>query len=86
MLYFRPARNGSTKTLNVLPDFFRPQDLKIESVKVNGVTKPVKHPKFFQIDIEDYPKNSVIMVEYRPAALAGKTCGGSRLDVPVEPT
>lgn len=84
VLYFRPERTGSTKTLNVLPDFFRHQDLMIESVKVNGVTKPVKHPEFFQLDIADYPKNSVIMVEYRPLLSRAKQVG-TRLDVEVVP-
>jgi len=64
VLHYRPSLD--VKTLNVLPDFFRPDDLEIAKVKVNGINKPVTNPEHFQIDISSFPEDSVVMVEYRP--------------------
>jgi mannose/cellobiose epimerase-like protein (N-acyl-D-glucosamine 2-epimerase family) len=66
VLHFRPLRNSSIKTLNVMPDFFRPGDLKITNIKINGVSIPIKAQHSFQIDISNLPKDSVILVEYLP--------------------
>jgi len=66
VLYYRPNKNKSIRTLNVMPDFFRPGDLKIINVKINGVVIPIKNQHLFQIDISALPEDSVIMVEYLP--------------------
>lgn len=66
VLHYRPVRKGNIRTLNILPDFFRPKDLLIENIKVNGISNKPKDPTVFQIDISTYPPDSVILVEYRP--------------------
>jgi hypothetical protein len=65
-LTYCPVRNSGLKTLNVLPDFFRPGDVTISRVKVNGLVVEVKDPHRFQIDIADFPENAVVEVEYLP--------------------
>jgi mannose/cellobiose epimerase-like protein (N-acyl-D-glucosamine 2-epimerase family) len=66
VLYYRPQQNSGIKTLNVMPDFFRPGDLKIINVRINNHVMPVDNPHRFQIDISDLPEDSVILVEYLP--------------------
>jgi mannose/cellobiose epimerase-like protein (N-acyl-D-glucosamine 2-epimerase family) len=66
VLYYRPMRNSSIKTLNVMPDFFRPGDLKIINIRINGLVIPVEDQHRFQIDISDFPDDSVVLVEYLP--------------------
>lgn len=68
VLYYRPVKNNSVTTLNVLPDFFRPNDLEIHNLRINGVVKSVEGTDRhrFQIDISDLPADSVILVEYLP--------------------
>ncbi|WP_147274365.1 N-acyl-D-glucosamine 2-epimerase [Bremerella cremea] len=70
VLYYRPVKNSSLQSLNVLPDFFRPSDLKIVNVRINGLVVPVADPHKFQIDISQWPEDSVIMVEYLPTGRA----------------
>jgi hypothetical protein len=65
-LTFHPSCDGCLKTLNVLPDFFRPGDLKILGYKVNGVPRPVSDPHRFQIDISDLQENCEVEVEFLP--------------------
>ncbi len=66
VLHYRPFGNSSIKTLNVMPDFFRPKDLKIINIRINGVVTPVKDQHNFQIDISNMSEDSVILVEYLP--------------------
>jgi hypothetical protein len=68
VLYFKPEKTNRIRSLNVLPDFFRPGDLKIIKIKINGMSKEINdEAQFkFQIDIADLPENSVIVVEYMP--------------------
>jgi hypothetical protein len=65
-LSFQPQNCEGVKTFNVLPDFFRPGDLKIISVKFNGVPREIRDPSRFQIDIEDIPAGTKIEVEFMP--------------------
>ncbi len=62
-LTFRPCCSG-IKTINVLPDFFRPGELKIINVKANGIPMGIRDPHRFQIDISDVPKDAEIEVEF----------------------
>lgn len=68
VLYYKPEKSSSIKSLNVLPDFFRKEDLKIIKIKINGVSEDIlgDDQYIFQVDISDLPWNSVIMVEYLP--------------------
>lgn len=62
---FRPYKNG-IKTLNVLPDFFRPGDLKILGVRFNGLPQPVRDEYRFQIDISSLDEGGEVVVEFMP--------------------
>lgn len=63
-LTFRPCRNEGIKSLNVLPDFFRPGDIKIMGVKINGVPHIVEDPHRFQIDIGGIGEDAEVEVEF----------------------
>lgn len=65
-LTYCPMHNSSVTTLNVMPDFFRPKDLIIINVKVNGMVVDIQDKTRFQIDISSYPEGAVIEVEYLP--------------------
>ena len=69
VLYYKPEKNTGIASLNVLPDFFREEDLKIVNVKINGLSIPIENQHHFQIDISGLPENSVILVEYLPTGL-----------------
>ncbi len=67
---FRPCKS-ELKTLNVLPDFFRPGDLKIMGVKFNGLPQAVSDEHRFQIDITDLDEGGEVEIEFlalRPSA------------------
>lgn len=54
-LYFRIGEKPSMESINVLPDFFPPGLLSIESIRVDGVERQDLLPKvanFFQIDLD----------------------------------
>ncbi|OIP53327.1 MAG: hypothetical protein AUK31_01645 [Fibrobacteres bacterium CG2_30_45_31] len=63
---FRPKCNNGIRTLNVLPDFFRPGDLKILGIKVNGMPRSVQDAHRFQVDISDIKEESEVEVEFLP--------------------
>jgi hypothetical protein len=60
---FHPCKND-IKTLNVLPDFFRPGDLKIMGVKLNGLPQTVQDEHRFQIDITGLAEDAEVEVEF----------------------
>lgn len=68
-LHYQPKANSGINTLNVMPDFFRPEDLRIIGYKVNGYEILLKGLEqfIFQIPINDIAENSVIVVEYQRA-------------------
>ncbi|MBF0151892.1 MAG: N-acyl-D-glucosamine 2-epimerase [Magnetococcales bacterium] len=75
VLYYRPVRTNGISTLNVMPDFFRPGDLMIAGIQIDGVDRKVEDPHKFQIDISDIREDKVILVEYKPIR-------GGRLNAP----
>jgi hypothetical protein len=68
VLYYRPNANSGISSLNVLPDFFRPGELKIIQYKINGIPYPVKGPQQFiyQIALPTLTDNTEVAVEYLP--------------------
>ncbi len=74
ILHYQPKANSGIQTLNVIPDFFKPQDLRIIGYKINGFEIPLKglEQYIFQIPITDIPENSVIVVEYQRVGEQGK--------------
>ncbi|MDR1073669.1 MAG: DJ-1/PfpI family protein [Treponema sp.] len=65
-LSFRPRNCEGIKTFNVLPDFFRLEDLKIIGVKFNGIPQNIRDSSRFQIDIENIKPGAKIEVEFMP--------------------
>lgn len=63
-LTFRPRCSDGMKSLNVLPDFFRPGDLKIMGVRIDGLPRKVQEPHRFQIDICGLSEDSEVEVEF----------------------
>jgi len=70
-LTFCPKCNSGMKTLNVLPDFFRPGDLKIIGIRVNGLPRTVQDSHRFQIDISDLKEESEVEIEFLPIRREG---------------
>jgi hypothetical protein len=50
-----------------LPDFFKPGDLVVTNVKVNGVPRPASRirPGNFRIELSDEELGSEVVVEFR---------------------
>ena len=71
VLHFRPNRSDNISTINVLPDFFRPHQVEIVRVKMNGFEIEDIRPSDFQIPLVDYPPEATFSVEFRPLR-AGK--------------
>jgi len=65
-LTFRPKNNGKIKSINVLPDFMPPGEVKIVSLRVNGLEVQDFDRNSFQLDISQYGPEPVIEVEYYP--------------------
>jgi hypothetical protein len=64
-LYFHPDNHGRNM-LNVLPDFFAPGTVEIDSIRVNGVTRASFTPSHFQLELNDDELGSQVVVEFRP--------------------
>ncbi len=52
-LYFYLAANNKQRSINVLPDYFPPGQLKITGVTVNGVRRSVENSENFQIALSE---------------------------------
>jgi hypothetical protein len=63
---FCPNGDSGIKSLNVLPDFFRPGDVKIIAIRFNGQERPVDDPHRFQIDISGIAAGAEVEVEFFP--------------------
>lgn len=75
VLYYQPKANTGINTLNVLPDFFRPDDLRLASYTINGAKTVLEgQARYkFQIPIANIPENSVIIVEYERGKAVAKS-------------
>jgi hypothetical protein len=62
-LYFRPDSNSKLKSINVLPDFFRPGTVKITGASVNG--RPAKWTDF-KVELDPEDPESKVVVEFQP--------------------
>ena len=65
-MHFKPHVNSGQRSINVLPDFFGPDDLEVVGVVVNGVRRQNVAPDQFQIKLEPSDLGSEIIVELRP--------------------
>lgn len=67
-LYFRPdKRNRGQRSVNVLPDFFKPGDLLVTGVIVNGVRRSEEafRPNEYRIQLSEQELGSTVVVEFR---------------------
>lgn len=68
-LYFRPTNECAQKSINVLPDFFRPGALEIVDVTVNGVSRDTKSIRDFQIPLDSADFGKTLRVTFRASKL-----------------
>lgn len=52
-LYFHLSANNKQRSINVLPDYFPPGQLKITGVTVDGVRRTLENPQNFQIALSE---------------------------------
>ena len=64
-IYFKPDKNSGQKSINVLPDFFKPGDVEIVNVTVNGIKKTNFKKDNFQLQLDDKEAGAKIMVEFK---------------------
>jgi hypothetical protein len=67
-LHFRPdPRNRDQLSINVLPDFFRPGELVVAGVTVNGIRRSEKslRPTDYRVEFREDELGSDIVVEFR---------------------
>jgi putative intracellular protease/amidase/mannose/cellobiose epimerase-like protein (N-acyl-D-glucosamine 2-epimerase family) len=65
-LFFRPCVNSGLRSLNVLPDFVKPDEVEVHSVKINGVSQRSVDHDNFQITLPEGALGSEIVVEFKP--------------------
>jgi mannose/cellobiose epimerase-like protein (N-acyl-D-glucosamine 2-epimerase family) len=69
-LYFKPDKHCRQRSLNVLPDFFRPNSLEISRVSIDGSDRTSIDPDNFQIELGEKEfelgSEAEIIVEFTP--------------------
>lgn len=64
-LYFHPSSRSGFRSLNVLPDFFKPGSMEIASISVNGRFRADVDPSRFQVPLEPGDLDSELIVYFR---------------------
>ena len=67
-LYFKPDPNSRLKSINVLPDFFKPGEVELRRITVNGVKRSSVDHDNFQIPLDDNDLGGFVAVEFRTKA------------------
>lgn len=66
-LFFRPDKDAQwQRSINVLPDFFAPNDVEIAAITVNGRNRPNFDRNQFQVPLEEDEFGGTVVVEFRP--------------------
>jgi hypothetical protein len=65
-LHFKPAPNSGQRSINVLPDFFAPDEVEFVGVVVNGVRRTKFDPHNYQIPLDESELGSDVLVEFCP--------------------
>jgi mannose/cellobiose epimerase-like protein (N-acyl-D-glucosamine 2-epimerase family) len=65
-IYFQPSAQCGLQSVNVLPDFFKPGDLEIASITINGIPKQEFDRNNFQIALGTEDLGKTIAVEFYP--------------------
>jgi hypothetical protein len=69
-LYFKPDQKCRQRSLNVLPDFFKPGTLEISRINIDGAERTTIDPDNFQIELSEREfqlgSEAEIIVEFTP--------------------
>jgi mannose/cellobiose epimerase-like protein (N-acyl-D-glucosamine 2-epimerase family) len=64
-LFFRPSANSKQRSINVLPDFFKPGDVEIVGIVIGGVRRTTIDPDNYQIELNESELGSEVIVEFK---------------------
>lgn len=62
-LYFKPNQNNRSSSINVLPDFMKPNTLYVKNITIDGIERTTIDKDNFQIELDESERNSSIVVE-----------------------
>lgn len=69
-LYFKPAANCRQRSINVLPDFIKPNSLEVSRVSIDGTERTTIDPDNFQLELGEREfqlgSEAEIIVEFKP--------------------
>jgi hypothetical protein len=65
-LYFKPDAESRRRSINVLPDFFKPGTLEIKRITIDGIERATIDPDNFQIELSASEVGTEIVVEFAP--------------------
>lgn len=69
-LYFKPNANARQRSINVLPDFFKPGNLEVSRISIDGSERAAVDPDYFQIELGEQEfklgSQAEIIVEFKP--------------------
>ena len=75
-LYFKPNANCRRRSINVLPDFFKPNVLEIGRISVDGIERTTLDPDNFRVELDDDESHNnieeEIVVEFLPVVAKDK--------------
>jgi len=63
-LHFKPSADCGQRSINVLPDFFRPGSVRISGISVNSIRRPNFDPDNFQIPLSEEELGGNLVVEF----------------------
>lgn len=64
-LYFRPDPRSEIRSINVLPDFIKPDTVRIVGVIVDGVSRPMFQSNSFQIPVAPHERGKDFIIQFR---------------------
>ena len=69
-LYFKPDANCRQRSINVLPDFFKPNSLEVSRINIDGTERTTVDPDNFQLELGEREfqlgSQAEIIVEFKP--------------------
>lgn len=75
-LYFKPGTNCRRRSLNVLPDFVKPNVLEVSRISVDGCERSTLDPDNFRIELSEeefkFGSETEIVVEFTPVGAKEK--------------
>nr|VFJ45844.1 MAG: N-acylglucosamine 2-epimerase (GlcNAc 2-epimerase) [Candidatus Kentron sp. FM]VFJ49144.1 MAG: N-acylglucosamine 2-epimerase (GlcNAc 2-epimerase) [Candidatus Kentron sp. FM]VFK08372.1 MAG: N-acylglucosamine 2-epimerase (GlcNAc 2-epimerase) [Candidatus Kentron sp. FM] len=66
-LYFKPVKHAAPRSLNVLPDFIKPETIAIDEVTIDGIPMDIdkKSKDAFHVPLEKKHMGKMIVVRYK---------------------